>query len=387
MDLVRCSFVGCGGIAERYIGVYRDLPWVRVLNCIDTDVARAQKACEGFAEAGKPRPMAVSDFSFALDPAVDVVVINTPNHVHKEQAIAAMRAGKHVLLQKPVAADMEDARAISEAAEVAEKSSGLYMSYFDQPIMHDFGEMREAGWFGDTVHLYAKLMHTHGMLWSNERLQGKKTWRGSVRKTGGGCFIQLAVHYIHLFRWILGADPVRVSGFTANMKCPGLEGEDLASVVMQFASGAIATIDTGWCATGEQLSIHGTAGTATYVNNRWLILTNGASAFKGRVIRPAETGWPGVREADVSLREIIPPAMGSIAAPNQHVAFLEAVRDGKQPFISIAEGVDDLAVVEAAYRSAQTGRAEAPVYSRVQELGEQPVIADAIAKTATASER
>lgn len=383
MDLLRCSFVGCGGIADRYIGIYRDLPWVRVLSCIDTDLPRAQKACLQFEAVGKPKPLATTEYSFALDPDVDVVVINTPNHVHREQAIAALKAGKHVLLQKPVASTLEDARAIADAAEEAEKSSGLYMSYFDQPLMHDLGEMQRKGWFGETVHFYAKLMHTDGMLWSDERLHGKKTWRGSVKKTGGGCFIQLAVHYIHLFRWIMGADPVRVSGFTANMKCPGLEGEDLASVVMQFESGATASIDTAWCATGEQFSVHGTRGTATYVNNRWLILTNGAGNFNGRVIRQDAGAWSA---RGISLQEIVPPQMDLAVEPNQHLAFLEAVRDGKRPFISISEGVEDLAVVEAAYRSARTGRAETPLYSNAVRIGDQPPAAELIAKAVSAPE-
>lgn len=365
MTEINCAFVGCGGIAERYINVYRDLPWVRVLSCVDADLARAQKASQALKIAGGPTPVATNDFSAALEPAIDIVVINTPNYVHRQQAIAAMKAGKHVLLQKPVAASMTDARAIAEAAAKAEKSSGLYMSYFDQPLMHDLCDMQRSGWFGDIVHIYAKLMHTHGLALSDESLQGHRTWRGSVEQTGGGCFIQLAVHYIHLFYSILGERPVRVAGVTSRMKCLGLEGEDLASAILQYKSGAIATIDTAWCATGEQLSIHGTKGSASYVNNHWLTLTNGASAFKGRVVHQTAVPQPqvsGTGETD-SIYEVLPPEMDSTSGPcNQHRVFLEAVRDGKKPFVSIASGVDDMAIVEAAYRSAKSGQVEVPVY-------------------------
>src|SRR5205823_14468958 len=84
--MINVSFVGCGGMAAHYIEVYRNLDYVRLVNCIDPAV-----------------PGASAHFDEALTDDVDAVVINTPNHLHKPQAIAAIEAGKHVLLQKPVA--------------------------------------------------------------------------------------------------------------------------------------------------------------------------------------------------------------------------------------------------------------------------------------------
>ena len=79
--------------------VYRNLDYVRLANCIDPAV-----------------PDASPDFSLALSPEIDAVVINTPNHLHRPQAIAAIEAGKHVLLQKPVANTLADGEAIAAAA-------------------------------------------------------------------------------------------------------------------------------------------------------------------------------------------------------------------------------------------------------------------------------
>lgn len=351
------AFVGCGGMAAHYLGVYRDLDWVEVACCVDRNGESAQKAVATFI--GK-RPIATSDFAAALAPEVEAVVISTPNFEHGPQAIAAIEAGKHVLLQKPVAAGLADAEAIARAAESSVKTTGLYMSYFDQPLMQDLRCMVQQERLGGVVQCYARLMHRGGMMWSREALAGRPTWRGSIEQTGGGCFIQLAVHYIHIFEWVTGSRVVKATGFTNNLHCPGLEGEDLATAVLQLASGALVTLDTAWCADGEELAIHGTEGRIVYRANRHLSVSSSKGPFDGLAVHYggglAESfGGPvGLDEQS----EVIPPAFGDATNPlNQHRVFLEAARDGKPAPVSIASGVHDMRVVAAVYESAKTGRA------------------------------
>jgi len=342
--VIRVAFVGCGGMAAHYLPVYRDLDWVQIACCIDTDPAAAQRAASSVQAAATP------DFSAALAPEIDAVIISTPNSAHRPQAVAAIEAGKHVLLQKPVAPNVADAEAMEQAAAKSTRTVGLYMSYFDQPLIHDLRDMAARGWLGDVVHCYARLMHKGGMMWSDEALQGHPTWRGSLAGTGGGCFIQLAVHYIHIFEWVTGARVVRATGFTRNLHCPGLEGEDLACAVLQLDSGAVATIDTAWCAHGEELAIYGTMGRFEYRNSRSLALASSAGEFHGRVAH--YTGGLisafGGSQGEEQHMEICPPGFADLGNPlNQHVAFLEAVRDGRPAPVSIASGVHDLRVVMA----------------------------------------
>jgi predicted dehydrogenase len=167
--------------------------------------------------------------------------------------------------------------------------------------------------------------------------------------------VQLAVHYLHLLEWMSHDRIRRATAITRNLHCPGIEGEDIAAAILEFESGALATLDMAWCFYGEQLSIHGTEGSAEYLNNRALILESKAKSFKGRVVNylaATASGLDGIEQTT----EVIPPEKGDHTDPlNQHRAFLEAVRDGVPPFVSISSGVEDLRVVAAVYESARRG--------------------------------
>src|SRR5262249_6909204 len=147
MTQLQCAFVGCGGVAERYWPIYRSLDFVQVRLCVDIDLPMAARAAAYF-QKDNVETVATADFHAALEPGIDVVVLNTPNHLHRAQAVAALAAGKHVLLQKPIAATLDDAVAIVDAAVHARGRCGIYMSYLDQPLMHDLARMLREGWFG-----------------------------------------------------------------------------------------------------------------------------------------------------------------------------------------------------------------------------------------------
>lgn len=355
---LRTAFIGCGGIAEHYLSVYRDLDWVTMTVCVDADSARAERAAQTVSAR------ATTDVAAALGDDVDVVVINTPNHLHREQTLAALAADKHVLLQKPVAANLADAEAIADAAALAAQrgiTAGLYLSYFDQPLMHDLRMMVQSGWFGKVAHLYARLMHRGGLALSQQIHNGEQNWRASIAQTGGGCFIQLAVHYVHLFTWMMNARVTRVMAMAKNQHCPGIEGEDLACAILEFSNGALATLDMAWNTAGEQLSIHGTRGSCQYIANQTLMLDSMVGSFKGEVVsykggsQLTSPGAPG-SAATQQISTVIAPPLGDIDNPfNQQRLFLEAVRDKQAAPVSIASGVADLRVVAAVYNSVRNG--------------------------------
>lgn len=372
MSKQRIAFVGCGGVADHYLHVYRDLEWIEVVICIDAVPERARQAAEriGKGAHAKRTPRWTDKFADALGADVDTVIINTPNHLHRTHAVAALEAGKNVLLQKPVAATLIDAEAIMDAAQHAARGgtiSGLYLSYFDQPLMHDLRDMIRSGWFGRIAHLYARLMHRGGLVWSrqirDEPQHGQPNWRASAAQTGGGCFIQLAVHFIHLFAWMMDASVVRVTAVIKNLHCPNIEGEDIACAILEFDNGALATLDMAWCTAGEQLALHGTRGTVEYIGNQTLMLDSDVGSFAGRIINYIGTSVSSVPKAPGAsvtqqIMTVHAPRLDDLNNPyNQHQLFLEAVCANRPAPVSIASGVEDLRVVAAVYESAKTGRA------------------------------
>ena len=257
--------------------VYRDLDWVRVVNCIDAVPEAARKAAE--FDSGR---------------------VATPTT--RRRLTDESRCRDHQLAQSPAprAGGGGDrggqARSAAEAGraepagrrshrggrrEIRRERSGLYMSYFDQPLIHDLRDMVRRGLAGRHRPRLraADAPGRHDVVAGSAR-RASRNWRGSVAQTGGGCFIQLAVHYLHIFEWATGARVVRASGFTRNLHCPGLEGEDIAVGIFELDTGAMVTIDTAWCTNGEELSIHGTQGRFTYRDNKLALCSTG-----GRVPR------------------------------------------------------------------------------------------------------
>ena len=348
---LRCALIGCGGVSLHYLRVYRELPWVQVDYCVDVELSKAQEASE-IVSAHQATPARVAtDYRDCLTDEVDVVIINTPNHLHVEHTLAALAADKHVLLQKPVATTLEEGLTLLRAAEAKRGmgiKAGLYMSYLEHPAIQELIAMSRSGIFGDVTQMHGRLMHTGGMDWSRQRTAGNGSWRGSVRQTGGGAFIQLAVHHLRLFRLLSGQTVTAVNGFTSNLHCPGIEGEDTASAVFSFASGGCATLNVSWCSSGEELSVHGTEGSATYLDNTGLTV-NAKKAFRGRSLEY----FAGTRQ-----QFSFPPVdTGDANSPfNQHSLFLNAVRTGADPPVTLRAGVEDMAVISSFYEAVRTGR-------------------------------
>jgi predicted dehydrogenase len=214
---------------------------------MDTDDTEARQAA---IETGALRTS--TDFADALADDVDAVVISTPNFLHREQAVAAFAAGKHVFLPETHGPHgSKNAIAIIAAAQRSGRTLGVYMNLLDHPLFRDLRTMVQSGYLGTIGLVSARLAHRGGLGWQ----PSEKLWRASRAKTGGGSYVQLGVHYQHLLRWMLNDRVTRVQAFMQNRACPHLEGDDLAPVHMDLASGAYADVQTSWCVTGRAFFI------------------------------------------------------------------------------------------------------------------------------------
>jgi predicted dehydrogenase len=335
---IRVALVGCGGVARRYRQAYRALDGVSVSVAIDVDAEQARAAA---AETGAAK--ASQDFADALRPDVDAVVITTPNHLHCEQATRALAAGKHVLLQKPMARTASECDQILDAQRRSGATLGLYMNLLDHPLFHDLRRMIAGGFLGQVALFSARLAHRGGLQWGGV----DQNWRASRERTGGGCFIQLGVHYQHLMRWLLGTSVLRVQALSANVACHHLEGDDLTLGQYQLSSGALGEIQTSWCTQEEHVSILGTKGSFHYRDNQRVECFSESGPFNGEMLHLRGDGSTEILEPCVS------PEWGDTSNPyNQHRRFFEDLRAGRQPEVTGEQGREDVRLVEACYNSA-----------------------------------
>ncbi|MFN0118877.1 MAG: Gfo/Idh/MocA family protein [Blastocatellia bacterium] len=339
---ITVALVGCGGVVRNYRKAYAQLPGVRVVVAVDTDEAEArQAAIETNAEKSS------ANFADALASEVDAVVISTPNFLHREQAVAALNAGKHVLLQKPMARTVAECDAILEAAAQAGKTLGVYMNLLDHPLYRDMRLMVQSGYLGTIGLVSARLAHRGGLAWQ----PSEKLWRASRDKTGGGSYVQLGVHYQHLLRWMLDDRVARVQAFMQNRACSHLEGDDLALVHFELASGAYAEVQTSWCVQEEHFSLLGTRGSIHYRDNRRVEFIGEGGPYKGEVLNLQGDGKP----EEIAL--LLPPAWDDAANPfNQHRSFFAALREGRAPEVTGADGREDVRIMEACHQSAAEER-------------------------------
>jgi predicted dehydrogenase len=336
---LKVALAGCGGVVKRYRDTYRHLPEVQVTRCVDANLAEAQAAA---LELGAESVS--NDFTDALGDDVDAVVISTPNHLHVEHAVAALNAGKHVLLQKPMARTVAECDAILAAHSRSGRKLGVYMNLLDHPLFRDIQRMIVEERLGKVALFSARLAHRGGLQWGG----ADRNWRASKERTGGGSFIQLAVHYQHLMRWLLVQRVTQVQAMATNFACPQLEGDDLMLAQYRLSGGSLGEIQTSWCCLEEHVSLLGTRGSIHYRDNNVVEFTGETGPFDGEYLHLKGDG------SFERFENALAPEWDDATNPyNQHRRFCEALLVGRDPEVSGAEAREDVRIVEACYAAAE----------------------------------
>jgi len=167
---------------------------------------------------------------------VDVVIICTPHPAHAEPAIAAMQAGAHVLIEKPLASTLEDCDAMINAAKAAGVKLGVVSQRrFYKPAQRVKAAI-DAGKIGHAV------MGTVVMLgWRDEKYYALDPWRGTWQAEGGGVLVNQSPHQLDLLQWFMG--PIdELFGYWDNLNHPNIEVEDTAVAVIRFKNGGLGSI-------------------------------------------------------------------------------------------------------------------------------------------------
>ena len=275
------------------------------------------------------------------DPDVDAVIICTPSGQHAAQAVAAARAGKHVLVEKPMALSLADADRMIEACDAAGVTLGVvYQRRFD-PEFQTVQRAISNGELGKLTLGVLTLPYFRGQAYYDSA-----AWRGTWSLDGGGVLMNQGIHMVDVLVWFMG-DPVDICGRAATLD-HAIEVEDVAAATMRFADGALATIaatTTAQPGFAHRLAVYGTYGGIQIEGERVVERTAlGAS-------RPASVPGNGREPGDAGTGGD-PRGIAPIGHVRAVADFMEAVRAGRSPAVDGVEGRRSLAAVLGIYRAA-----------------------------------
>lgn len=336
------GIIGCGWVASAHAWGVQGLAedGVRLVSVADQDEVRAGELAQRFGASTR-----TPDYRELLaDDTIDAVSICLPDHLHHEVAIAAADAGKHILCEKPLSLTLEQADGMLEACERNGVQLGLVMNHRYAPGNILARRVVASGALGKP--LIASALHASGL---SGDPRGASPWRGRRRLSTGGVLSTQAIHFLDLLLW-MGGPVSTVQAWTDHLASPDQDHEDTVGVVLKMGSGALATLTATSGSpimddfTGTRIELHGTGG---YV------------LLDGDELRVAElTDGPDMGPPKLPL---IPAGSEEIVFGSGHVYevmdFVRTVRGGGTAPIPGTDGRHLMAVIEAAYRSAQDGEA------------------------------
>jgi predicted dehydrogenase len=312
---------------DGYAPILASMPDVKLIGLTDPDEARGRAFAKahGLAYLGNREEM--------LGRHPEAVVVTSENSRHREDVEACAQAGVHVLCEKPLATSVADARAIVDAC----RSAGVMLMTafpmrFSAPV-----RAVEAAIRGDEIGSVRAIAGVNqGQLPSRHR-----AWFADQRLAGGGALMDHVVHLADLYRWMLGAEIVEVFALTNRiLYADRTEVETGGLLLLTLSDGSFASIDCSWSRPDTYPTWGGLG--MEIVGDRGIIELD---PFRQRFTLHG-SGDPGPRWT----------FWGSDPDRAMLRAFVDAVRDGRQPPISGLDGLRAVEVVEAAYRSAASGQ-------------------------------
>jgi len=342
----RVGIIGLGWPAQQHLVGYRRLPDVEVVALCD---ANPELLEQRLAEVGPPARGYTDWRQMLAEAPIDGVSICTPNFLHAEMAIAALDAGKHVLLEKPLAHTVRDGAAIVARAR---RGPGVLLVAVNNRFHRDVATLHRLARAGQLGHIYAA---------ETKWLRGP--WASSVRgwfvdssRSGGGPLIDIGFHMLDIALWVMGNPrPVSVAGATSRAFAEQIEPligpydvEDFGTALVRLQNGATIQLSASWVAHLEENDI---------IETR-ILGTRGGALIRRH--SPGETDRLQVfsRVEGVPVR-ISPIAKGEPridSYANEVAHFVACARGEATPLVTPEQALDVLLVLETAYASAAEGR-------------------------------
>jgi len=344
---VRVAILGTGGMANRHAELYAQIPGVELVAGCDVDRARVEAFC---AKHGIPASGAYTDLATLLrECPCDAVSNVTPDAFHAPLSIQVLKAGKHILCEKPLGLDYSETKRMVAAAKKAGRIAMVNFSYRDWPALQAIAARVHAGEIGELRHVEASYLQTwlSSPIWGEWRTTPGWLWRLSSKHGSKGVLGDVGVHIVDFATYPAGPIKKVFAQLKAFPKAPKnrigdypLDANDSAVINVEFANGALGTIHTTRWATGHAnrlaLKLHGTKGAFAFDSD---LGTDTYRACVGAGV--ASAAWVDVKAAPT---------------PNNYARFIAAIRSGVADQPDFARGSEIQKVLDACFKSDATGR-------------------------------
>ena len=333
------GIIGAGGIANKFhLPEMARIPGARVTHLAGRNLDRLQKLAAHF-----DIPNVTRDYAALLEgDAVDAVIVAAPHTAHVPLGLQALAAGKHLLMQKPLCADMDEADAFLAAAERSDRTV-MCLPHFGHEI-YACRELIAQGKIGKLSGANCRVSHGGPEVYYAEvrdffEESAAGLWFFEKSEAAVGALFDMGVYAVASLVALLG-EARFVTGMVATADKP-TELEDTATLALQFANGAIGTAETGWCdpAKTSQWRVHGTRGKITQ---------DGAGL----------TLWePGSYTREDTPAIPHPIAAQSYGRGSAHEHWVQCIREHRQPELSSARMARHVTeILLAGLESARSGQ-------------------------------
>jgi UDP-N-acetyl-2-amino-2-deoxyglucuronate dehydrogenase len=335
------GIIGCGVIADFHAQAIANLTGARLVGVadqIEAAVTRlATKHQVGFATTNVAELLARPD--------IDIVCVTTPSGAHLEPALAAVKAGKHVVVEKPIEITVERVDELLKAADAANvKIAAIFQSRFGTGARTVKAAI-EAGRFGSLV-LCSAYVKWH------RAADYYRGWKGTLKLDGGGAVMNQGVHAVDLLQWFAGM-PEEVFAWKTRRVHTGIEAEDTAAATLRFASGALGSIEATTAAYpgfNKRIEITGSNGSCILEDDRIL-------AWEFRDPKPEDAAIKAAGQTvDMGSGATNPTAINFYGHQLQLQDLVDAVRENRRPAVEGREARNAVALIRAIYASAESGK-------------------------------
>ena len=337
MSKTRMAIVGCGGMSRGHLRAFHQLgDRMEVVALVDIEEEKARASASEF-----PGAKAVTDHREILDD-VDALLLSLPHHLHHPIGMDCLNAGKHVLMEKPMANTEEECLELINTAE--QQGVVLMVGYIMRynPLAIEMNRLLKEKTYGDVFHV--SLWTEQLTMVSDERMP----WAKDHRTLGGGQLFSHGCHYIDLLLWYLG-EPVSGVHVGTNLGTPWMDWEGTSDVSIKFEGGKIGYHMGTWGARGSRLRYsfhaHCTEGMieADFGRSRLVVHQGFMTHVPGREAQDAET------------EKVLLTGDAGKNTPDQMTHFLECIETGQVPRTSPRDSLQSLRVIWRLYEAERTG--------------------------------